>query len=157
MTTAFEELQWRGLVYDATEGLAERLGKEKLTLYNGFDPTATSLHVGNLVPLMSVARLQRLGHTPIILAGGGTGMIGDPGGKSEERNLLTREQIEDNVAAIRGQLTALLDFEVKSNPARLVNNIDWLEPVRMIDFLRDVGKHFTVNYMISKDSVKSRL
>ncbi|MCB9435101.1 MAG: tyrosine--tRNA ligase [Ardenticatenaceae bacterium] len=157
MTTAFEELQWRGLVYDATEGLAQRLSKEKLTLYNGFDPTATSLHVGNLVPLMSVARLQRLGHTPIILAGGGTGMIGDPGGKSEERNLLTREQIEANVAAIRGQLTALLDFEVKSNPARLVNNIDWLEPVRMIDFLRDVGKHFTVNYMISKDSVKSRL
>ncbi|MEM7115458.1 MAG: tyrosine--tRNA ligase [Chloroflexota bacterium] len=157
MTSAFEELQWRGLVFDATEGLPEVLAKEKLTFYNGFDPTATSLHVGNMVPLMSMARLQRFGHTPIVLAGGGTGMIGDPGGKSQERNLLTREQIEANVEAIRGQLTALLDFEVKSNPAKLVNNIDWLQPVTMIDFLRDVGKHFTVNYMISKDSVKSRL
>lgn len=157
MTAAFEELQWRGLVFDSTEGLPELLAKEKITFYNGFDPTATSLHVGNMVPLMSMARLQRMGHTPIVLAGGGTGMIGDPGGKSQERNLLTKAQIEANVEAIRGQLTALLDFEVKRNPAKLVNNIDWLQPVTMIDFLRDVGKHFTVNYMISKDSVKSRL
>lgn len=157
MTTAFDELKWRGLVFDATEGLPDLLAKEKITFYNGFDPTATSLHVGNMVPLMSMARLQRFGHTPIVLSGGGTGMIGDPGGKSQERNLLTREQIEANVEAIRGQLTALLDFEAKSNPAKLVNNIDWLQPVTMIDFLRDVGKHFTVNYMTAKDSVKSRL
>ena len=158
MSNVFEELQWRGLVYDCTEGLPEALVKEQLTIYNGFDPTADSLQVGNLVALMGLARLQRVGgHTPIILAGGGTGLIGDPSGKTQERLLMTREQVEANVEVQKKQLAHFLDFEAKNNPARLVNNIDWLGPLLLMDFLRDTGKHFTVNYMIAKDSVKSRL
>ncbi len=153
----FEELRWRGLIFDSTEGVDELLGKEKLTIYNGFDPTGDSLHIGHLVPMMSLARLQRYGHTPIAVAGGGTGMIGDPSGKSQERNLLTLEQIEHNLACVKGQLASILDFEVKSNPALIVNNYDWLSKLSMMGFLRDTGKHFTLNYMISKDSVKSRL
>jgi tyrosyl-tRNA synthetase len=154
---AFEELQWRGLIYDHIEGVPDLLEREKITIYNGFDATADSLHVGHLVPLVALARLQRFGHTPIALAGGGTSMIGDPSGKTGERQLLSRQQIEANVESIKGQLAHFLDFEVKSNPARLLNNADWLLPLHLVDFLRDIGKFFTVNYMISKDSVKSRL
>ena len=157
MTNAFEELRWRGMVYDHTEGLPELLTKEKVTVYNGFDPTADSLHIGHLVPMMSLARWQRFGHTPIAVAGGGTAMIGDPSGKSEERNLLTHEEIEHNLASIKGQLASLLDFDVKSNPAIIVNNYDWLSELNLMEFLRDIGKHFTINYMMAKDSIRSRL
>lgn len=153
----FEELKWRGLVFDHTEEVPELLAKEKISLYNGFDPTADSLHVGHLVPMIALARFQRFGHTPIAVAGGGTGMIGDPSGRSDERNLLGPEQIQYNVERIKTQLAQFLDFEVKSNPAKLVNNADWLAPLSMLDFLRDVGKSFSVNVMLSKDSVKSRL
>ena len=150
MTTLFEELQWRKLVFDNTEGLPDLVEKEKITLYNGFDPTADSLHVGHLVPMVSMARMQRFGHHPIALAGGGTGMIGDPSGRSSERNLLSAEIIDHNVACVQKQLGSILDFETKVNPARIVNNADWLGKLSMIDFLRDVGKHFTVNYMLNK-------
>ncbi len=156
-SNVFEEFRWRGLVYDHTEAVPEVLSKEKISVYNGFDPTADSLHIGNFVPMMGLARLQRFGHTPIALAGGGTGMIGDPSGKSNERQLLTNDILQHNLEKIQIELASVLDFEVKSNPAKVVNNGDWLAPVRMMDFLRDVGKHFTVNYMVAKDSVKSRL
>ena len=155
--TIIDELRWRGLIYDKTEGLDELTGASKITLYNGFDPTKDTLHVGHLVPMMQLARWQRYGHTPIALAGGGTGMIGDPGGRSAERNLLSLEEIDANVIHIRAQLESILDFEVKSNPAKVVNNADWLRRLSLVDFLRDTGKHFTVNYMVAKDSVKSRL
>ncbi|MCX6048252.1 MAG: tyrosine--tRNA ligase [Chloroflexi bacterium] len=157
MENIFQEWQWRGLVYDHTEGIAELLGKEQITIYNGFDPTADSLHVGHLVPMVGLARLQRYGHHPIALAGGGTGMIGDPSGRSAERNLLSKETLAENVEKIKVQLASILDFEVKTNPARLVNNLDWLSQLSMIDYLRDVGKHFTINYMLAKDSVQSRI
>lgn len=152
-----EELRWRGLVYDMTEGVEELVKKEKITLYNGFDPTADSLHIGNLVPMMQLARWQRFGHHPIALAGGGTGLIGDPSGRTTERTLMSPELVEANVAKIKEQLASVLDFEVKRNPARIVNNADWLLSLSLFDFLRDTGKHFTVNYMMAKDSVKSRL
>jgi len=154
---AFDELNWRGLVYDYVDGIQDVLAREKVTVYNGFDATADSLHVGHLVPLIALARLQRFGHNPIALAGGGTSMIGDPSGKAAERQLLSRKVIEANVEAIKAQLAHLLDFEVKTNPARVLNNADWLMPLSLIDFLRDVGKYFTVNYMITKESVRSRL
>ena len=156
-TSIFDELKWRGMVYDCVEGVPDLLASEKVTVYNGFDATADSLHVGHLVPLLALARLQRFGHHPIALAGGGTSMIGDPSGRSAERNLLSRATIDANVDAIKQQLARFLDFEVKTNPARLLNNADWLMPLNLIDFLRDIGKHFTVNYMLSKDSVKNRL
>jgi tyrosyl-tRNA synthetase len=145
------------MVYDHTEGLPELLSKEKLTLYIGFDPTADSLHIGHLVPMMSLARLQRFGHTPIALAGGGTAMIGDPGGRTTERQLMSQEEVQANLAKVQVQLAQILDFETKTNPAKMVNNATWLTKISMMDFLRDVGKHFTVNYMVAKDSVKSRL
>jgi tyrosyl-tRNA synthetase len=154
---AFEELHWRGLIFDNTESVEELLGKGNITVYIGFDPTGDSLHIGHLVPMMSLARLQRFGHTPIAVAGGGTGMIGDPSGKSEERNLLTLEQIQHNLSCVKGQMASILDFEAKSNPAKILNNYDWLSELSMMEFLRDTGKYFTLNYMISKDSVKSRL
>lgn len=157
VNNAFEELKWRGLVYDSIEGVAELLGREKITIYNGFDATADSLHVGHLVPLIALARLQRFGHHPIALAGGGTSMIGDPSGKAAERQLLSREVIEYNVDQIKLQLAHFLDFDIKSNPARVLNNANWLMSLPLVDFLRDVGKHFTVNYMIAKDSVRNRL
>jgi tyrosyl-tRNA synthetase len=157
MTTLFDELTWRGLVYDATEGLADLLAKERVTAYIGFDPTASSLHVGSLLTVMGLARLQRFGHSPIAIVGGGTGMIGDPSGKSQERTLLTREQIDQNVAGIRSQLSRFLDFDAKPNAARIVNNADWLAEFDLLGFLRDTGKFFTVNYMLQKESVKSRL
>jgi tyrosyl-tRNA synthetase len=153
----FEELRWRGLIYDHVEGVDELLRRQKITIYNGFDATADSLHVGHLVPLIALARLQRYGHHPIALAGGGTSMIGDPSGKAAERSLLTLDQVVANVEKIKGQLAHLLDFEVKTNPARVMNNADWLLSLNLVEFLRDIGKHFTVNYMISKDSVSARL
>ena len=152
----FEEFEWRGLIYDASEGLREALAGQKITGYIGFDPTAPSLHVGSLLPIMGLVRLQQYGHTPVALVGGGTGMIGDPSGKTEERQLLSKEQIEYNLEGIRAQLSRFLDFEARTNKALLVNNADWLVPVSMVDFLRDVGKHFTVNYMLAKESVKRR-
>jgi tyrosyl-tRNA synthetase len=152
----YEELQWRGMLYDATEGLQEALTKPQITGYIGFDPTAASLHVGSLLPIMGLVRLQRHGYTPIALAGGGTGLIGDPSGKAVERQLLTKEQLAANLEGIRGQLSHFLDFESKTNPALLVNNADWITPVSLVDFLRDIGKHFTVNYMLAKESVKQR-
>jgi tyrosyl-tRNA synthetase len=157
MTNAFEELRWRGVVYDHIDSVPKTLAKEKVTVYNGFDPTAPSLHIGNLVPMMGLARLQRFGHTPIAIAGGGTGMIGDPGGRATERTLMSREEIEFNLEGIQVQMAQILDFKSKKNPARIINNASWLSDINIMDFLRDVGKHFTVNYMMAKDSVKSRL
>jgi len=153
----FDELEWRGLVYGATEGAREALAEEKVTAYIGFDPTAASLHVGSLLPIMSLARLQRFGHTPIALVGGGTGLIGDPSGKTQERQLLTPEKVEENLLGIRSQLERFLDFEARENPARIVNNGEWLTTIPLTDFLRDIGKHFTVNSMLAKESVKRRL
>ena len=157
MANLYDEFQWRGIVYDATEGLGDVLAKERVTAYIGFDPTASSLHVGNLLPMTALARLQRFGHTPIAIAGGGTGMIGDPSGKSQERSLLSREQIEENLAGIKPQLARFLDFERAGNPARVVNNADWLGAIDLLSFLRDAGKYFTVNYMLQKESVSRRL
>jgi len=154
---AFEELKWRGMVYDYVEGVQDLLASEKVTIYNGFDATADSLHIGHMVPLIALARLQRFGHHPIALAGGGTTMVGDPSGKAVERKLLSREEIEGNVASIKKQLAHFLDFGVKANPARVMNNADWLLELNLINFLRDIGKYFTVNQMISKESVKTRL
>ena len=152
-----DELRWRGLLYDRTEGLDQVLATESVTAYIGFDPTASSLHVGSLLPIMSLARLQRFGHTPIALVGGGTGLIGDPSGKANERSLLTLEQVEANGAGIHRQLERFLDFGAAANPARMANNADWLRSVSLLEFLRDTGKHFTVNYMMAKESVKRRL
>ena len=151
-----EELEWRGAFFDATPGAAHALATEKVTCYNGFDPSASSLHVGNLVPIMGLVRLQRHGHTPIALVGGGTGMIGDPSFRAEERQLMSIEQIDENVEAIRLQLEPFLDFQAKSNPARMVNNADWLRKTNLLEFLRDIGKHFTVNTMMGRESVKGR-
>lgn len=156
-TNVYDEFEWRELLYDATPDLREILGKNSLTAYIGFDPTASSLHVGSLVPVMGLARLQRFGHAPIAIVGGGTGLIGDPSGHTAERQLLDTEKVEENLAGIRGQLERFLDFDATSNAARIVNNLDWLGTVRMIDFLRDVGKYFTVNYMLAKESVKRRI
>src|SRR6187200_2320959 len=157
MTTLFEEFSWRGMVYDATEGLSDLVGSASITAYIGFDPTASSLHVGSLLPAIALARVQRFGHTPIAIVGGGTGMIGDPSGKSQERVLLSREQLDVNVAGIREQLSHFLDFDAPGNAALIVNNADWLGTIDLLSFLRDVGKHFTVNYMLQKDSVNRRL
>lgn len=157
MMSLWDELQWRGLVSDATEGLADAFAKERVTAYIGFDPTAASLHAGSLLTVMGLARLQRFGHTPIAIVGGGTGMIGDPSGKTVERQLLTREQIDENVKGIRAQLERFLDFEARDNAARIVNNADWLATFDLLGFLRDTGKYFTVNYMMQKESVSRRL
>jgi tyrosyl-tRNA synthetase len=153
----FEEFQWRGMVQEATPDLRDVLGKEKLTAYIGFDPSAPSLHVGSLLPVMGLARLQRFGHTPIAIAGGGTGLIGDPSGKTKERLLLNPEQVDENLVGIKEQLSRFLDFDATANPARIVNNADWLGPITMMEFLRDVGKHFTVNNLLGKEAVNRRL
>jgi len=157
--TILDELRWRGLFADCTDvdALTGRLARGPISLYAGFDPTSDSLHVGNLVPLFALRRFQMHGHHPIALAGGSTGMIGDPSGKSEERNLLTPDQLAHNLEGIRPQLAKFLDFEVKSNPARLVNNFDWTAPVGVLDFLRDVGKHVSVTAMMGKESVRTRI
>jgi tyrosyl-tRNA synthetase len=157
MTNLFAELQWRGLVYDATHGAAEMLRAEKVTAYSGFDPSASSLHVGHLLPMMLLARLQRSGHSPIALVGGGTGLIGDPSGKTAERTLLSTDDVAANVRGIRAQLERFLDFSAPSNPARLVDNGEWLTSMSAMEFLRDVGKYFTVNYLLAKESVKRRI
>ena len=153
----YDEFEWRGMLYEATPDLREVLGKEKLTTYIGFDPSAASLHVGSLLPIMGLAHAQRHGHTPIAIAGGGTGLIGDPSGKTKERQLLSHEQVEANVLGIKEQLGRFLDFEARENPARIVNNADWLAPITMMEFLREVGKHFTVNNLIGKEAISRRL
>ncbi len=153
----YQDFQWRGMVYEGTEGVGAVLARDKVTCYIGFDPTASSLHVGSLLPLMALARLQRFGHSPIAIAGGGTGMIGDPSGKTAERQLLSLAQIDENLTGIRGQLERFLDFDASPNPARIVNNADWLARISLMEFLRDTGKHFTVNYMLQKESVRRRI
>ena len=153
----YAELVWRDMLYDTTEGAREALAAGPVTGYVGFDPTASSLHVGSLLPIMALARLQRAGHAPIAVVGGGTGLIGDPSGKTQERSLLTADQVEENVAGIRAQLARFLDFDRGGNAARIVNNADWLVPLDLMSFLRDVGKHFTVNYLVAKESVRRRL
>src|SRR5438876_4085233 len=153
----YEEFQWRGMLYEATPELKQVLAEEKLVAYIGFDPSAASLHVGNLLPVMGLARLQRFGQTPIAIAGGGTGLIGDPSGKTKERQLLTHEQVEANLEGIKEQLSRFLDFNATNNPARIVNNADWLGPITMMEFLRDVGKHFTVNNLLGKEAISRRL
>ncbi|MGA2556998.1 MAG: tyrosine--tRNA ligase [Verrucomicrobiota bacterium] len=154
----FDELEWRGLVADCTdrEELRRRLAAP-VTLYCGFDPTADSLHAGNLVPLLALRRFQLLGHHPIAVAGGATGSIGDPSGKTAERQLLSRETLDANIARVKDQLRRLLDFNAPANPARLVDNADWTRPVSYLDFLRDIGKHFSVNQMVAKESVRARM
>ena len=153
----YGEFEWRGLVYDATEGLRDVLARESVTVYSGFDPTAASLHVGHLLPALALARMQRLGHKPIAVVGGGTGLIGDPSGKSVERTLLSVDQVDANVAGIREQLSRLLDFTAGPRSAQLVNNAEWLTTMSAMEFLRDVGKYFSVNAMLAKESVKRRL
>ncbi|MES3703929.1 tyrosine--tRNA ligase [Staphylococcus arlettae] len=153
-----EDLQWRGLIYQQTDeaNLEALLNKEQVSLYCGADPTADSLHIGHLLPFLTLRRFQNHGHRPIVLLGGGTGMIGDPSGKSEERALQTEEQVEQNVAGIAQQMHKLFEFETEKG-AQLVNNKDWLGKISLIDFLRDYGKHVGVNYMLAKDSIQSRL
>jgi tyrosyl-tRNA synthetase len=155
----YDELQWRGLVNDCTDAaeLNKRLAAGPITLYAGFDPTADSLHVGSLVPLLVLRRFQLFGHHPIAVAGGATGSIGDPSGKSAERQLLTRELLNANIAGVKPQLARWLDFDAKGNPARLVDNADWTAQVGYLDFLRDIGKHFTVNMMVAKESIRARM
>ncbi len=151
-----DELMWRGMLFQHTEGLPRALEAGPVTAYAGFDPTATSLHVGSLVPIMGLVHLQRAGHRPVALVGGGTGLIGDPSGKTAERQLHTAFTVSANAEAIRGQLERFLDFD-GNNPALLRNNAEWLTELNAIDFMRDVGKHFTVNYMLQKESVNSRM
>ena len=157
MSALVEELRWRGLLKDMTEGAAEHLAEMPRRGYIGFDPTASSLHVGNLLVVMDLVHLQRHGHTPIALVGGGTGLIGDPSGRDTERQLLTKEQAAENAEGIRGQLEHFLDFEVKPNAALMRNNLDWLSELALVDFLRDIGKHFSVNQLMAKESVRRRL
>jgi len=153
-----EELRWRGLVQDIMPGTEEQLNKEMTSGYIGFDPTAESLHIGSLVPILLLVHLQKAGHKPIALVGGATGMVGDPSGKSEERNLLNEETLAKNLAGIKSQLEKYIDFNSSQpNCAELVNNYDWFKNVSFIEFLRDTGKHITVNYMMAKDSVKRRI
>jgi len=153
----FDEYRWRGMLHDVTEGAKEAFESGPQAAYVGFDPTASSLHVGHLLPIMGLVHLQRAGHTPIALVGGGTGLIGDPSGKTQERQLLTRAQSEENARAVRDQLARFLDFQGVSNPAVLVDNLEWLGGMQVLDYLRDVGKHFSVNIMLRKDTVKRRI
>ena len=153
-----DELEWRGILHAATPGLADRLASgQPIAGYNGFDPSGASLHVGHLIPIFGLLRFQRHGGRPVALVGGGTGMIGDPSGRSSERNLLDRATLESNVAALRLQLERFLDFSPGAGGAIMVNNLDWLGDLSLIDFLRDTGKHFTIPYMLAKDSVQTRL
>ena len=153
-----EELRWRGLIQDIMPGTEEQLNKEMTSAYIGFDPTADSLHIGSLVPILLLVHLQKAGHKPYALVGGATGMVGDPSGKSEERNLLSEEVLQKNQEGVKKQLMQYLDFNPElKNAAEMVNNYDWFKDFTFLDFIRDVGKHITVNYMMSKDSVKKRL
>lgn len=152
-----DDLKWRGMIHDIMPGTEEQLDKEMTTAYVGIDPTADSLHIGHLVSVMLLKHLQLAGHKPLALVGGATGMIGDPSGKSEERNLLSEEVLNHNVAGLKGQLQKFLDFDCGDNSAEIVNNYDWIGPMSFVEFARDIGKHITVNYMMAKDSVKKRL
>jgi len=153
-----EDLKWRGMIHDMTPGLEEQLAKESTSAYIGFDPTADSLHVGSFAQIMLLKRFQLAGHKPIALVGGATGMIGDPSGKSQERNLLTEDILNKNLEGVKAQLSKFLDFDAThSNSAEMVNNYDWMKEYTFLEFIRDIGKHMTVNYMMSKDSVKKRL
>lgn len=151
-----EELKWRGLLHDIMPGTEDLMAQERTKAYVGFDPTADSLHIGNLVPIMLLVHWQRAGHTPVVLVGGATGMVGDPSGKTAERQFLDVEELQHNLECQKAQLTNFLDFEGE-NAATVVNNYDWFKDFTFLDFIRDVGKHITVNYMMSKDSVKNRL
>ena len=157
MSDLFAELEWRGFLHHATQQIQHHLAERPRTVYCGFDPTAPSFQVGNLMPLTLLRHFQLCGHKPIVLMGGGTGLIGDPSGKPTERPLLSKEQIRDNVHRQRDQVARLLDFDAKDRRALVLNNADWLVEQRLVDFLRDVGKHFTVNIMLQKESVKARL
>lgn len=157
MNQLINELQWRGMIHDIMPGTEDQLSKEMTTGYVGFDPTADSLHIGNLVPVMLLVHLQRAGHKPIALVGGATGMVGDPSGKSSERPMLSEELLNHNLSCQEKQLRQFLDFDCGENSAEIVNNYDWFKDFSFLDFIRDVGKHITVNYMMSKDSVKNRL
>jgi tyrosyl-tRNA synthetase len=153
-----EELKWRGMIQDIMPGTEQQLAKEMTAGYIGFDPTSDSLHIGSLVPILLLVHLQKAGHKPVALLGGATGMVGDPSGKSEERNLLSEEILNHNLAGVKGQLEKFLDFSPgRPNAAEMVNNYDWFKNMRFLDFIRDVGKHITVNYMSAKDSVRKRL
>ena len=152
-----EEMKWRGMIHDIMPGTEEQLQKEMTSAYIGFDPTADSLHIGSLVQIMILVHLQRSGHKPYALVGGATGMVGDPSGKSKERNLLSSDILDHNVACVHNQLARFLDFDCGENSAEMVNNYDWFKEINFLDFIRDVGKHISVNYMMAKDSVKSRL
>ena len=154
-----EDLQWRGLLYQQTdaEGMEKLLNEEKVSLYVGVDPTADSMHIGHIVPLLTLRRFQQAGHRPVLLVGGATGMIGDPSGRSSERNLLTADQISQNVAGLKAQMERIFDFNVGENGAILVNNYDWVGEMSVIDFLRDYGKLVNVNYLLAKDTIASRL
>ncbi len=158
MKNLIEELRWRGLIQDIIPGTEDELMKEAVSAYVGFDPTADSLHIGSLIPIIVLVHLQNYGHKPIALVGGATGMVGDPSGKSEERNLLSKEILDKNVEAVKQQLSKFLDFTSgRENAAEMVNNYDWFKDISFLDFIRDVGKHISVNYMMAKDSVKKRL
>ena len=158
MQSLIAELQWRGMIQDIMPGTKEQLEKESTTAYIGFDPTADSLHIGSLVPIILLVHLQKMGHTPIALIGGATGMVGDPSGKSEERNLLSEDTLTINIAGVKAQLEKFLAFnKTNPNPAEIANNYDWFKEISFLDFIRDAGKYITVNYMMAKDSVKKRL
>lgn len=157
MKDFIEELTWRGLLHDTMPGTQEQLNKELTSAYIGFDPTADSLHIGSLSQIMTLVRFQKAGHKPIALVGGATGMVGDPSGKSQERNLLDEKTLNHNVSCIQKQLEKFLDFNCGANSAELVNNFDWFKNFSFLDFIRDAGKHITVNYMMAKDSVKNRI
>ena len=152
-----EEMKWRGMIHDIMPGTEEQLQKEMTSAYIGFDPTADSLHIGSLVQIMTLVHLQRSGHKPFALVGGATGMVGDPSGKSKERNLLSADILEHNLKCVQKQLACFLDFNCGENSAEIVNNLDWFKGFGFLDFIRDVGKHISINYMMAKDSVKSRL
>lgn len=158
MTTRFvDELRWRGMIHDITPGAEDQLNKEMTSGYIGFDPTADSLHIGNLVQIMTLVHFQNAGHKPFVLVGGATGMVGDPSGKSVERNLLSEDVLQHNEACVRRQLEKFLDFHHGNNKAEMVNNYDWFKDYKFLNFIRDVGKHITVNYMMAKDSVQKRM
>jgi tyrosyl-tRNA synthetase len=152
-----EDLKWRGMIHDIMPGTQEQFEKERTAAYIGFDPTADSLHIGNLVQIMILMHLQKCGHKPFALIGGATGMVGDPSGKSKERNLLDEKTLTHNLSAIQKQLEKILDFNCGKNAAEVINNYDWFKEFSFLDFIRDIGKHMSVNYMMAKDSVKSRL
>jgi tyrosyl-tRNA synthetase len=157
MTDFLEELRWRGMIHDCMPGTEEKLQASMCSAYIGFDPTADSLHIGSLVQIMTLVHLQRAGHRPLALVGGATGMVGDPSGKSKERNLLSKDLLDHNLYCVQKQLEKFLDFNCGANAAKMVNNYDWFKDFSFLDFIRDVGKHISVNYMMAKDSVKSRL